>query len=174
MALEGSESPTGRGTNGALALGAAPTLIRSLMPRLKSIGNKVATLNTATVRNATVALDVRLTGAPWRRIRREVLIAAKWLCQCIDCRTSQRVRLAHEVDHVTPLWDGGSDHRSNLQAINRECHARKTADEATRRASIAGSAPAQTHAPTRQDDAGRTQRVEAMHSHVLAHLDAQR
>ena len=40
-----------------------------------------------------------------------------------------RVRPATEVDHILPLADGGTDDLGNLQAINRECHARKTVAE---------------------------------------------
>ena len=108
--------------------------------RIKSIAHKINTINTASVRIATVAQDMRLQGAAWRRLRRAVLMRAKWMCECRECRELQRIRIAHEVDHVTPVWEGGTDHRSNLQAINRECHAAKSAAEATRRAQ--GSPPA--------------------------------
>ena len=40
-----------------------------------------------------------------------------------------RVRPATEVDHILPLADGGTDDPGNLQAINQECHARKTVAE---------------------------------------------
>ena len=102
--------------------------------QIKSLSPRIATLNTAAVRNATVAQDMRLTGARWRKARHQVLVEAKWLCQCADCSASGRVRIAHEVDHVVPVWEGGGDERTNLQAINRDCHARKTAAEAARRA----------------------------------------
>jgi 5-methylcytosine-specific restriction protein A len=55
------------------------------------------------------------------------------LCRCAECKEAGLVKLAHEVDHITPLWDGGVDADSNLQAINRDCHKRKTAEEARRR-----------------------------------------
>ncbi|SFY16506.1 HNH endonuclease [Azotobacter vinelandii] len=43
-------------------------------------------------------------------------------------------RVADEVDHITPLSQGGTDDDSNLRAIaSRPCHARKTAREAAMR-----------------------------------------
>lgn len=33
---------------------------------------------------------------------------------------------ALEVDHINPLHNGGTDARSNLQALCRDCHADKT------------------------------------------------
>lgn len=35
----------------------------------------------------------------------------------------------YEVDHIQALWRGGDNSVSNLQALCRECHARKGADE---------------------------------------------
>ena len=37
------------------------------------------------------------------------------------------MRQANEVDHIIPLAKGGTDELRNLQAINAECHRRKTA-----------------------------------------------
>ena len=59
--------------------------------------------------------------------RARILARDSWLCQCQECRTTGRVLPAHEVDHITPLHLGGTDDEGNLQAINRECHKRKTA-----------------------------------------------
>jgi len=36
---------------------------------------------------------------------------------------------ATEVDHIIPKAKGGTDDMSNLQAINKECHKKKTARE---------------------------------------------
>lgn len=37
--------------------------------------------------------------------------------------------MATEVDHITPKAKGGTDDADNLQAINAECHKRKTAED---------------------------------------------
>jgi len=42
------------------------------------------------------------------------------------------MKLAHEVDHITPLANGGTDSLDNLQAINSDCHKRKSLTEAAR------------------------------------------
>lgn len=38
----------------------------------------------------------------------------------------------HEVDHVVPLADGGTNEDGNLQLLCVECHRRKTTREARR------------------------------------------
>ena len=76
-------------------------------------------------------------GRPWRRTREEVLKRDSYLCQCEDCKRLERVRPAHEVDHVVPLAQGGTDSLSNLAAINHDCHRVKTLKE-----SAAGRKPA--------------------------------
>ena len=59
----------------------------------------------------------------WRVLRRVVLDAANW--RCATCK-----RYANEVDHVTPLQEGGAAYDlDNLQALCRGCHIRKTASE---------------------------------------------
>jgi 5-methylcytosine-specific restriction enzyme A len=65
-------------------------------------------------------------GQAWQRLRAEVLKRARYLCQCAECSSTARVRLASEVDHIVPKAKGGTDHLSNLQAIHPECHKRKT------------------------------------------------
>jgi 5-methylcytosine-specific restriction protein A len=67
-------------------------------------------------------------GRPWRRKRDQVMQRDKFMCQCERC---QGKRLpAHEVDHIVPLSQGGTDDPKNLRAVNRECHKAKTAREA--------------------------------------------
>lgn len=58
----------------------------------------------------------------WKKLRLVVLKRDLWLCQCECCKSSGRILLATEVDHVVPKAKGGSDDPSNLQAINAECH----------------------------------------------------
>ena len=65
-------------------------------------------------------------GRQWELLRLAALRRARYLCQCSECERTGRVRLAHEVDHIVPKAQGGSDELDNLQAINRECHQRKT------------------------------------------------
>lgn len=69
-------------------------------------------------------------GRPWRRKRAAVLQRDGYLCQCDDCRANGKLLVAHEVDHIVPLSQGGTDDPSNLRAINRNCHRAKTQREA--------------------------------------------
>ena len=59
-------------------------------------------------------------GSGWNRIRRWVL-ANTPLCPC--------GRPATDVDHITPLRNGGTHDVRNLQALCHSCHSRKTARE---------------------------------------------
>ena len=92
---------------------------------------QIATLRTASVRTLVTE---RTRGGKWMRTRERILRAANGLCQCDECKALPAPRLAHEVDHIVPLCDGGADADHNLQALNADCHARKTAAEASARA----------------------------------------
>lgn len=52
---------------------------------------------------------------------------------CVACERQGRVAAATELDHVVPLWAGGTDDEHNLQGLCRACHAEKSADEAAQR-----------------------------------------
>ncbi|ARR52145.1 hypothetical protein HY78_01055 [Rhizorhabdus wittichii DC-6] len=69
-------------------------------------------------------------GAAWDRARKRILERDKHLCQ--PCLTRGIVRSAPEVDHVTPKAEGGTNDDNNLQAICRDCHRQKTAEESAR------------------------------------------
>ena len=64
----------------------------------------------------------------WRKQAKTVLKRDRYLCQCADCKGKHLP--ATEVDHITPKSRGGSDDFDNLQAINTDCHRRKTQREA--------------------------------------------
>lgn len=53
---------------------------------------------------------------------------------CAGCERNGVMQLADEVDHITPLIDGGADDESNYQSLCCECHKAKTAEENSRRA----------------------------------------
>lgn len=91
---------------------------------------KVAMLSTNTVKTLTTE---RTRGSAWMATRRRILMRDNGLCRCAECKESGRILIAHEVDHVVPLHEGGADADANLSAINVDCHKRKSADEAGRR-----------------------------------------
>lgn len=66
------------------------------------------------------------SGSDWAKTRERIMRRDGGLCQCAECKGFGRVELAHEVDHIDNRRGDGYDADSNLQAINRECHRRKT------------------------------------------------
>lgn len=49
------------------------------------------------------------------------------------CASCGKQRTRFEVDHIVPVADGGEDSRENLQLLCRNCHQKKSAEEAIRR-----------------------------------------
>lgn len=62
----------------------------------------------------------------WRKLRQRVLNDQP-LCE--HCLKENRITSATEVDHIIPLRHGGTNDISNLQALCKPCHSRKTARE---------------------------------------------
>ncbi|WP_441928330.1 HNH endonuclease [Marmoricola sp. RAF53] len=52
---------------------------------------------------------------------------------CAECIRIGRPGPGWLVDHIKPLWDGGSDDASNKQLLCKEHHDAKTAREAAQR-----------------------------------------
>lgn len=102
-------------------------------PRLTMLKPRLAEAPSP-IKPLTIRQHVRPWGHAERKRRTEILRAAGGRCQCQECKDLGRMLPAHEVDHIVPLADGGTDARENLQAINLNCHRRKTAAEAAARA----------------------------------------
>ena len=49
-----------------------------------------------------------------------------WRCAC-GC--GEKLSFDYHVDHIVPLWQGGTNRESNLQPLNPRCHAFKTSLE---------------------------------------------
>jgi len=110
------------------------------MVKLNTLPQRIARAPLQRLATLTVREQQRPTGASWEQQRRSVLYDAGGLCQCATCKALGRLRAAHHVDHIVPLWEGGHPtDPANLQAINTECHAAKTAREALRRAQEGGA-----------------------------------
>lgn len=52
------------------------------------------------------------------------VVAAEQEWKCGHCQ--QLLKASYEIDHIKPLFKGGSNHRSNLMALCRNCHGEKT------------------------------------------------
>jgi 5-methylcytosine-specific restriction protein A len=52
---------------------------------------------------------------------------------CQECKRKGRATIGGPVDHIIPLWKGGSDDESNKEVLCVPCHDAKTAREAAER-----------------------------------------
>jgi 5-methylcytosine-specific restriction protein A len=98
--------------------------MQTLKPRLQAA-------NTTTVKPLadTPGSTPRQRGRAWME-RREKLLRANPLCaMCLQRGMSTPAR---EVDHVTPLHQGGPDVDSNTQNLCVSCHKEKTALDGSR------------------------------------------
>lgn len=95
--------------------------VKTLKPRLGQLNtSRLTTVNKA-------AATPRLRGRAWMCRR------AGWLSLnplCCMCHSEGRTTAGAEVDHITPLWQGGADDESNYQTLCEPHHKAKTAREA--------------------------------------------
>ena len=63
-------------------------------------------------------------------VREAVVWRDDWTCKI--CK-HELIEDQWHCDHIKPLWDGGTNEETNLQAICANCHAGKTAREARER-----------------------------------------
>lgn len=94
--------------------------------KLQRLGNRIPTLNPlrVAVLEAKAGSTPRIRGDAWMKIRRTALLAG-WF-RCVDCG---HVSPDNEVDHDTPLEQGGSNEQSNLRIRCHACHAEKSKHE---------------------------------------------
>lgn len=96
--------------------------MQTLKPSIKMAPSRIA--------RPAPAGTPRMRGSSWQKIRAEYFRAHPL---CAECQRQGVTRAAQELDHVVPLWKGGSDAPSNYQGLCRDCHQAKTADEARER-----------------------------------------
>ena len=60
-------------------------------------------------------------------VKKRVAANQKW--RCASCK--QLLDETYELDHLKPLFKGGSNDETNLQALCKRCHAMKSAMEQT-------------------------------------------
>jgi 5-methylcytosine-specific restriction protein A len=116
----------------SLLLAAFAAQLDSGLSRLSILGASMSRSNWPTESSAKRGYDAR-----WRRLRAHVLARDDHLCQCTHCKADGRTTLATEVDHIVSRarakalgWTNErAEHPNNLQAINSDCHVRKTQEE---------------------------------------------
>lgn len=99
--------------------------LQMLKPSLQELAGR----NLPTI-NGNPGATPRLRGRRWMELR------ASWLRLhplCCDCEAQGVTRVADEVDHVIPLWQGGADDEGNYASRCQEHHKVKTAREAKER-----------------------------------------
>ena len=100
--------------------------------KLQRIPNRLASI--ATMRLPTLQTKAgstkRIAGSTWMNTRRRIMQRDKFTCACCGA-----IRMDHEVDHRTPLEQGGAAvDESNLWVLCTECHKEKSRKEAQERA----------------------------------------
>jgi len=58
-------------------------------------------------------------------LKKKVASEQKWICGLC----SHLLDYTYQVDHITPLFRGGTNDRYNLMAVCPHCHAKKSYDE---------------------------------------------
>lgn len=101
--------------------------LQRLQPRLKPLTQtKIKVLDTK------AGATERIRGRAWMTTRQR--IQQRDMCTCRACGL---VRMDHDVDHIVPLEQGGSNDDDNMQLLcsgPERCHALKTASEVKSRA----------------------------------------
>lgn len=100
--------------------------LQTLKSRLAKLPSRLSGLSYAT---NTVQ---RKRGSAGVKDRNNIKARDCGLCQ--ECRRKGRVSIGRVVDHITPLWAGGSDEDDNKELLCDPCHDAKTAREAAQRA----------------------------------------
>lgn len=101
------------------------TRLTTLKPRLQTLStNRIRTLE------AKAGTTERIRGRTWLAIRDQVALEHGYRCACCGFVWSPE---RDEIDHRIPLEQGGSNDRSNLQPLCKDCHKAKTAREARAR-----------------------------------------
>lgn len=106
--------------------------------RLQTLKPRVASVSTQTAKPLTTT-SRRMTG---RKLQSRRLTLWTQDPTCAKCKRIVLYPHGFELDHIVPLWEGGSDDVDNLQILcvwtdeqgeKRGCHADKTATEAGER-----------------------------------------
>jgi 5-methylcytosine-specific restriction protein A len=78
----------------------------------------------------SLSATVRITGSRLQKIRRDKLLSNP---ACEECARNGIVTPARVIDHIAPLWAGGSESANNRQSLCIRCHDAKSAIETKER-----------------------------------------
>jgi len=101
--------------------------LKTLKPRLQVASGRLPTL--APARPDTVE---RVRG--WRGVKDRNRVRERDCGLCQQCKRDGKTSVGAAVDHIIPLWKGGSDDDGNKELLCTPCHDAKTTREATERA----------------------------------------
>jgi 5-methylcytosine-specific restriction protein A len=101
--------------------------LQSLKPRVQSLGTN--RINSLSARPEAIE---RKRGGAGVKDRQRIRERDCYLCQ--ECKRNGRVMVGRVVDHIVPLWKGGSDDDANKELLCTPCHDVKTGREAKERA----------------------------------------
>lgn len=102
------------------------------MAKLQTLKPRLSTMKTSRLAPLPTASVERKRGYAGVKDRNRIRDRDCGLCQ--ECKRKGIGRTGTQVDHVTPLWKGGSDEDSNKELLCDDCHTEKTAREAAERA----------------------------------------
>lgn len=105
-----------------------------MVARLKTLKPRLAAVSSARVPVLTAQPGrvERKRGSAGVKDRNEIKERDCGLCQA--CARAGRTTVGSVVDHIEPLWKGGSDEAANKELLCIPCHDEKTAREAKERA----------------------------------------
>jgi 5-methylcytosine-specific restriction protein A len=102
------------------------------MPKLTALKSRLQSLKPAVQQlGGTDDRVQRKRGSAGVKDRQAIRARDHGLCQ--ECKRQGRTILGVVVDHITPLWQGGSDEDDNKELLCNPCHDAKTAQEAAQR-----------------------------------------
>jgi 5-methylcytosine-specific restriction protein A len=106
------------------------------MARLQSLKPRVQSLNSSRIKPLVDVPDTVQRKRGYTGVKDRERIRERDLHLCKACERKGIVRPGKDVDHIIPLWAGGSDEPDNKELLCDECHDAKTEREAKERAAM--------------------------------------